>query len=43
MSVAYAIGSLVGAVVVLDGIGMMANARFLLRIPRWNPPNARQP
>lgn len=40
MSVAYAIGSLVGAVVVLDGIWMMANARFLLRIPRWNPPNA---
>ena len=38
MSAAYAIGSLVGAVVVLDGIWMMANARFLLRIPRWNPP-----
>ena len=22
----------------MDGIWMMANARFLLRIPRWNPP-----
>jgi hypothetical protein len=38
MNVAYAIGSLVGAVVVLDGIWMMANARSLLRIRRWNPP-----
>ena len=38
MNVAYLIGSLVGAVVVLDGIWMMANARSLLPIRRWNPP-----
>jgi hypothetical protein len=38
MSVAYAIGSLVGAVVALDGIWMMGRARFLLPIPRWNYP-----
>jgi len=40
MNIAYAIGSLVGAVVVLDGIWMMANARPLIHIPRWNPPKA---
>jgi hypothetical protein len=38
MNVAYLIGSLVGAVVVLDGIWMIANLRSLIPIPRWNPP-----
>jgi hypothetical protein len=38
MNVAYLIGSLVGAVVVLDGIWMAANARSLLPIRRWNLP-----
>jgi hypothetical protein len=38
MNVAYLIGSLVGAVGVLDGIWMIAYARPLLHIPRWNPP-----
>ena len=40
MSVAYLVGSLVGALVVLDGIWMAANARPLLPIPRWNYPSA---
>jgi hypothetical protein len=35
-SVAYLIGSLVGAAVVLDGIWMMASARPLIRIPGGN-------
>lgn len=39
MSVAYLVGSLVGALVVLDGIWMAANARPLLPIPRWNYPS----
>jgi hypothetical protein len=39
MSVAYVIGSLVGALVVLDGIWMAANTRSLLPIPRWNYPS----
>lgn len=38
MNVGYAIVSLVGAVIAVDGIWMMASARFLLRIPRWNYP-----
>jgi hypothetical protein len=39
MNAAYLIGSLVGAVAVLDGIWMAANARPLLPIPRWNYPS----
>jgi hypothetical protein len=41
MNAAYLIGSLVGAVAVLDGIWMAANARPLLPIPRWNYPTTR--
>ncbi|MHB8489701.1 MAG: hypothetical protein ACYDCS_10915 [Candidatus Dormibacteria bacterium] len=33
MNVGYAIVSLVGAVIVVDGVWMTASARFLLRIP----------
>jgi hypothetical protein len=39
VSVAYLTGSLVGALVVLDGIWMVANVRPLLPIPRWNYPS----
>jgi hypothetical protein len=38
MNVALVIGSLVGALVVLDGIWMTVGARPLIPIPRWNPP-----
>jgi hypothetical protein len=43
MSIAYLIGTLVGALVVLDGVWMMADARPLLPIPRWNYPNSPAP
>jgi hypothetical protein len=38
MNAAYLIGTLVGAIAVLDGIWMAAHARPLLPIPRWNYP-----
>jgi len=38
MNVGYAIVSLVGALIALDGIWMLASARFLLPTPRWSYP-----
>jgi hypothetical protein len=39
MSVADLIGSLVGALAVLDGICLAVSTRTLLPIPRWNYPS----
>jgi hypothetical protein len=41
MNVGYAIVVLVGAVIAIDGIWMLAKARFLLRTPRWGYPKDR--